>query len=112
MLVDLAGLSVLPQQPPENSLSPHPDDLGRHTGIGGTLALTDTGVATLALGGQEFTGAGTGVDGGGLDDDATVLDELLHMGSRVGVANLRLLGGVEPDFALPDAGDARGEALL
>ena len=112
MLVDLASFSVLPQQPPENSLSPHPDDLGGHTGIGGTLALTDTGVATLALGGEEFTSAGAGVDGGGLDDDAAVLDELLHMGSRVGVANLGLLSGVEPDFALPDAGDARGKALL
>ena len=112
VLVDLASLPVLPQQPTENPLPPHPLDLGGHTGVGGTLPLTGAGVATLALRGEEVPGACAGVDGGGLDDNAAVLDELLYMGARVRVANLRLLVGVEPDFALADAGDGRGEALL
>jgi len=33
-------------------------------------------MTTLALGSEEITGAGAGVDLGGLDDDTTVLDEL------------------------------------
>ena len=49
---------------------------------------------------------------GWLDDYSPILDELLDVGARVGVANLRLLSGVEPDFALTDAGDGRGEPLL
>jgi hypothetical protein len=34
------------------------------------------------------------------------------MRTAVGVPDLRLLGGVEPDFALPDALDGGGEAFL
>lgn len=69
-------------------------------------------MATLSLSSEELTGACSRVDGGGLDDDTAVLDELLHVGSRVGVANLGLLSGVEPDFSLANASDARGEAFL
>lgn len=112
VLVDLACLTVLAEETAEDALSPHPDDLGGHAGLGGTLTLTSAGVTALALGSKESARAGTGVDGGGLDDDAAILDELLNVSARVGVANLRLLGGVEPDFALTDAGDGRGEALL
>ena len=109
VLINLARLPVLPQQPTENPLPPHPLHLGRHTSIGGTLPLTGTGVATLALRGQELLRAGSRVNGGGLDDDATVLDELLDMGAGVGVPDFRLLGGVEPDFTLADARDGCGE---
>lgn len=69
-------------------------------------------MTTLALGGEEIACAGAGVDGGGLDNDAAVLDELLDMSARVRVANLRLLSGIEPDFSFANAGDAGGEALL
>jgi hypothetical protein len=79
VLVDLAGLSVLPQQSPENPLPPHPQDLSRHTSIGGTLSLTGTSVTTLSLSSEELTGTSTGVDGGGLNDDSTVLDEFLDV---------------------------------
>lgn len=112
MLVDLASLPVLPQQPTQHPLSPQPQCLRGHTSLRGTLSLTGTGVTTLALGGKEFLRASSGVDSGGLDDDASILDELLNVRARVGVANLRLLSGVEPDFALADAGDGRGEPLL
>ena len=112
MLVDLAGLPVLPQQAAEHALPPHPLDLRRHTGLGRTLALTRAGVATLALRGVEIARAGAGVDAGGLADDELILEELLDVCARVGVADLRLLSGVEPDLALADASDGRGEALL
>ncbi len=38
--VDLLGRAVLAQKTAEDALAAHPDDLGGHTGIGGTLALT------------------------------------------------------------------------
>ena len=112
VLVNLARFPVLPQQPTQNPLPPHPLDLGRHTGVGGTLPLTGAGVATLALCGEEVPGAGTRVHGGGLDDDAAVLDELLDVRAGVSVPDLSLLSGVQPYFALADASDRCGEPLL
>ena len=112
MLIDFARLPVLPQQPTKNPLPPHPLDLRRHTSLSGTLPLTRASVTALALRRKEFLCAGARVDGGWLDDDASVLDELLDVGARVGIANLRLLNRVKPDFALADAGDGRGEPLL
>ena len=49
---------------------------------------------------------------GGLYDDVSILDELPNIRPRVGIADLGLLVGVEPDFALADAGDGCGEPLL
>ena len=112
MLVDLSSFPIFPQQPPQHPLSPHPLHLGRHTSIGGTFPLTSTGVPTLSLGGEEILGTSARVDGGGFDDDAAVLDELLDVRARVGVADFGLLVGVEPDFALADARDGCGEPLL
>ena len=68
VLVNLAALPVFPQQTPEDAHPPQPHDLGGHTGLGGTLSLTGTGVATETLGGVHVarTGARGGV--GGLDD--------------------------------------------
>ena len=112
VLVNLARFPVLPQQPTQNPLPPHPLDLRGHTSIGGTLPLTGAGVTALALGGEELLRACARVDGGGLDDDASVLDELLDMGAGVGVPDLSLLSGVQPDFALSYPRDGCGEPLL
>lgn len=112
MLVDFASLSVLPQQPPQYTLAPHPEDLRRHPGLGRTLSLTGTSVPPLSLRGQQCASPCARVDGGGLDDDVALLYQLLDVGAGVGIPDLRLLGGVEPDFALPDALDGGGEAFL
>ena len=112
MLVDLSSLPVLPQQPTQHPLSPHPLHLGGHASLSGTLPLSGTGVTTLALSGEELLCARAGVDGGGLDDDAAVLDELLDVRAGVGVPDLSLLSGVQPYFALADASDRCGEPLL
>ena len=40
------------------------------------------------------------VYGGGFNDNTPVLDELFDVVSRVGIANLCLLCGVEPDLHL------------
>ena len=112
VLVDLSSLPVFPEQPPQHPLSPHPQNLGGHTGLSSTLSLTRASVATLSLGSEELACASAGVDGGGFDDDTAILDELLDVRTGVGVSNLGLLSGVEPDFAFAYAGDAGGEALL
>lgn len=112
MLIDLARLSVLPQQPTQHPLSPHPHHFRGHASLSGTLPLTGTGVTTLALRGEQLLRARTGVNGGGLDDDASVLDELLDVGAGVGVADLGLLSRVQPDFTLAYARDGCGEPLL
>ena len=52
------------------------------------------------------------MDDGGLDNDSSILDELLDMGTRVCVADFCLFVGVEPDLALADIGDGGGEPLL
>jgi hypothetical protein len=40
VLVDLAGLTVLPQQTAEDTHAAEPLHLGGHTGLSGTLSLT------------------------------------------------------------------------
>jgi hypothetical protein len=112
MLVDFARLSVLPQQPPQDTLTPHPEHLRWHARLGRSLSLTRAGVPPLPLRRQQCARASARVDGRGLDDDVALLDQLLYMRTAVGVPDLRLLGGVEPDFALPDALDGGGEAFL
>lgn len=112
MLVDFSSFAVLPEESPQHALPPHPEDFGRHASLRRTLPLTGTGVATFSLRSEEITGAGMGVDGGGLDDDPAVLDEFFNVVSRVGIANLCLLCGVQPDFAFADARNGGGEALL
>lgn len=69
-------------------------------------------MTALALCGEKIAGTRPRVDSSRLDNNARVLDQLLDVCPRVGIANLRLLGGVEPDFTLADTGDRGGEPLL
>ena len=112
VFVNLSSLTVLPQQTPEHTLPPHPLHLRRHTCLGGTLPLSVSGVTTLALRGMEIASSCTRVDSGGFNDNTAVLDELFDMGARVGIADLCLLSGVEPDLSLADTCDGGGEPLL
>lgn len=74
MLIDLSLLPVFPQQSPQDSLASHPEQLGGHTSVPGTLAFTEAHVSSLALGLDEHAMPGTRVDDLRLDDDVTVLD--------------------------------------
>lgn len=112
VLVNLAGLTVLPQQTPENTLAPHPHNLGWHTGLVGTLSLTGARVATGTLGSVQLACACSRVADGRLADNLAILDKLADVGAGVCVGNVVLLGGVEPDLALADAEDGRSKALL
>ena len=112
MLVNLSSFTVFPQQPTQYTLPAHPLHLRWHTCLRRTLPLTRTGVTTLALRSKEVASACAGVDRSRLDDNTGVFNQLLDVCPRVGVPNLRLLGGIEPDFALADTSDRGGEPLL
>lgn len=87
------------------------DVLG-HTGIGGTLSLSDTTVATNTAGEVQLPSTSTGVHGDGLSDDEAIGDELANGLAGVGVGDLADLVGVQPDLALAAAEDIGREALL
>lgn len=112
VLVDLSAGTVLDQKTAEDTQAAHPENLLRHTGIGSTLALTVTSVATLSAGKVELASSGARVLGNRLADDETIGDELSDCLPGVGVGDLALLVGVEPDLALAAANDRRGQALL
>ena len=78
MAINLLCLTVLAQQAAENTLTAHPNDLYRHACIRSTLALTETGVATLGASSLERNSASTGMDNSGLLDDQTVLNESVN----------------------------------
>ena len=83
-----------------------------HTGVLGTLTLTQTAVSAVSAGLGELTGTRAGVHGDGLADDEAIADELADGLAGVGVGDLALLVGIEPDLALAAADHGGGEALL
>lgn len=83
-----------------------------HTGVLGTLTLTQTAVTTDAAGLVQLAGAGARVHGDGLADDEAIADELADGLAGVGVGDLGHLIGVEPNLALAAADHGGGEALL
>lgn len=112
VLIDLAGSAVLDQQTAENAEAAHPDDSGWHTGIGRTLALTESLVATESLRVGVSTSAGTRVHGDWLADDKSISDQLADGLAGVGVGDLGDLVWVEPNLALTASDDGSREALL
>lgn len=112
VLVNLAAGAVLDKKTAEDPETAHPEYLLRHTSIGSTLPLTVATVAAFSSGQVQLTGAGPRVHRHGLADNETIGDELSDRLTGVGVGNLRLLAGVEPDLALAAADDRRGKTLL
>ena len=60
VLVDLLGVTVLAEQASQNADSAHPQDVGGHTGIAGTLSLTSASVTTYANLAVSTSGVGVG----------------------------------------------------
>ena len=83
VLVNLASLTVLAQKTAEDTHAAHPEDLGRHTGVGSTLSLTMAHMATKTLGLVAFTDTETRLADLGLADDQTILDELTDVGAYI-----------------------------
>ncbi|RUS33022.1 LOW QUALITY PROTEIN: hypothetical protein BC938DRAFT_473475 [Jimgerdemannia flammicorona] len=96
LLVDLARLAVLPKQPPQDTHTPHPEDLAGHTGISGTMAFTGASVTTDTLGGELHTNAEVRVNGGGLADNQTILDELTNVLAWVNDDGRAMMAGLIP----------------
>jgi len=97
VLVDLLGITVSLQKTTEDTGSADLQNLGWHTGVTGTLLVTWTLMATLALLGLVllYTGAGVHVDLA--SDDKTILVELSDVLTGVGKSNLVGLIWVNPD---------------
>jgi len=112
VLVELLSLAVLGQHAAEDAHTTDPEELDWHTGIGSTLALTGTSVATLAAGLGVQSCAGARVNNNWLADDQTVLDETSDLVARVGISNVGVLVGVKPDLVLATLHDGGGEPLL
>lgn len=112
VLVDLAVVAVLDEEAAEDAEAAHPENLAGHTGVGGTLPLTEATVTAIAAGEVQLTGTGPGVGGDGLADDEAVGNELADGLAGVGVADLVDLVGIEPDLVLATANDRGGQALL
>ena len=75
-LGDLLGLSILPEESSEDSLSTHPLDLDWESGVGGTVSLTHAVMVSSSLGLVSSSNSGSRVN---LDlslHDKSVLDEL------------------------------------
>lgn len=94
-----------------NSRSSSPD-IPRHSGVLGTLPLTETTVSANTTGGVQFTSTRAGVHGDGLADDEAIADQLANGLTGVGVGDFAHLIRVEPDLALAAADHGRREALL
>lgn len=83
-----------------------------HTGICGTLTLTETLVSTESLRIGVVSRACPRVHGDWLADDEAISDELADGLAGVGVGDFGDLIRVEPDLALSASHNGRGEALL
>lgn len=69
MAINLLAVAVLLQQTTEHTLALHPHQLGGHTSVRCTLALTEAAVATLATGLGVLAHTVAGVHHDGLLDD-------------------------------------------
>ena len=112
VLVDLASGTVANEQTTENTHAAHPHEFTGHTGLLGTLTLTQTPVSANAASGVELTGTRPRVHGHGLADDKAIADELADGLTGVGVGDLVHLIRVEPNLALAAAHHGGGQALL
>ena len=94
------------------SIFPQSPNVPGHTGILGTLSLTETTVSADTTSGVQLTGTGARVHGDRLADDEAIADQLADRLTRVGVGDLVHLIRVEPHFALAAADHGGREALL
>lgn len=112
VLVDLASISVLGQQSSQDSQSSHPNNLGWHTSVLGTLSLTVTHVSTSSLGLSVSSSSRSGVDGHWLLDNGTVTVQLSDGLTGVSRSQLGGLVRVQPNLSLTNTDDTGSESLL
>jgi len=98
MSVDFLVLSVFLQQSPQDSHTPHPQFLDRHTGVGRTFALTGARVTALSAREGILPRACARMNSLRLLNDQTVLDQSTNVLSRVGVGDLINFIWIHPDL--------------
>ena len=92
ILGDLLGFSILSEKSTEDSLAAHPQDLGGHTGVLGTLSLTVTVVSALSFGLVHSLNAGARVHMDGLLEDEAISMQLADVLSyRIKIAGVSFL---------------------
>merc|ERR1711907_225483 len=94
ILGDFLALSVLLEKSSKDSLTSHPEDLDRHTGVLFTLSLTKAGVSTLPFGLMHLLDARSGVHMNLSLHDKTITVELPDVLSGVSKGNLVALIGI------------------
>jgi hypothetical protein len=94
--IDFLGVSISTEESTEDSLSAHPDELGRHTGVSGSLSATGTVMATSALGSVPSLCTGSGVDGDLTSHDEVILSQLANVLAGVGESDFTGFVGVHP----------------
>merc|ERR1740121_2159044 len=100
VLVDLLRLPVLPEEPPQDALPAHPQDLRRHPSLPCAPALADARVPALAPGLVVLAHPEARVHLHRLADDQAVLDQLPDVEARVRHRDLVRLVRVPPDPTL------------
>jgi len=112
VLVDFLGVPHFFEQTTKDPGAPHPKHLDRQTSVGGTLALTVSGVSSLFLGFVPFVHASATVNDGGFLNNESVAVQPGNIATRVGEGNLVYFVGIQPDFAFSAFQDRRRETLL
>lgn len=112
VFVDLLAVTVAFEQATEDTAAAHGEDLDRHTGVLGTLAVAVALVAALALLSLALldTEAGVNSDLGALD--VTIFVELADVLAGVGKSDLAGLVRVNPNALLTALEDGGGKAPL
>ena len=112
MTIDLLVGSILFEQTSQDTQSTDPQNLYRHTSIGGTLSLSGSCVSSLTPGFGILPDPGSRVNGNRLPDDESILHQFPDMLSRVGVADFVSFIRVQPDFVLSALQDSRCQPFL
>jgi len=112
MAIDLLVLSVLLEKTAQNSHPPHPQFLDGHTGVGGTLSLSGAGMTTLSASEGVLARASARVNGLGLLNDQTILDQTTDVLTGVGIGDLVDFIGIHPDLVPPALEDGGGKPFL
>lgn len=77
--IDLLSLTIFSQKVSKHSLTPHPENFLRETGIARAQPLTVAAVSALAFRNQVVSHAGSGMDSYRLLDDKAIGHELTNV---------------------------------
>ena len=109
---DFLGLTVLPEESSENTLSAHPEHLNWHSRILGTFSLSVTAVTSLSLGLVVFLASVARVHVYLAPHDKSILLEFPYILARVGQCDFTCLVRVNPHSLLSTLQHSSSQPLL